>query len=329
MDEDVELVRAFLSEIKGGSAELAGDEVRSLDFLKARIDDPSGRISGNIEYSVNWIKSETEGDKSKVREGESLFQVMAVNGRGKTVDQETKVARKNGSILVLKNSGFVEKGENIAVLVSKSKKSDKSASSDEKKDTKNTKEEVSGAVYVLKNEKMPGILKIGYTEGDPRERAKKLSSSEYVPSRYKLSYYENFQNPEKEERRIHISLSEKRITPRKEFFRVSIDEAKEIINGKENYDNDGYVCVFNNSFIRDLILIDSTVKPPSKKAKIMSEQTGVPAPYKVAFSAPSKNHTKVELETKKELSLFKKYNKFYEMEVQKAKRTIEMNNKKY
>lgn len=87
-----------------------------------------------------------------------------------------------------------------------------------------------GFVYILTNEHMPGILKIGYTSRSPEERAHELYHKKTgVPGEFKVSYRYMCRNPHKVEKIIHRRLSRERINNNREYFRVDIGKAIELI----------------------------------------------------------------------------------------------------
>ena len=77
-----------------------------------------------------------------------------------------------------------------------------------------------GYIYALSNDDMPGLLKIGMTEGHPEERAKQLFTTG-VPSPFKVQRAVKVREPLKKEKKIHEILSEHRL-PGREFFRVEL-----------------------------------------------------------------------------------------------------------
>lgn len=85
-------------------------------------------------------------------------------------------------------------------------------------------------VYILSNPTQPGLLKIGYTKKLPEERAKQISSSTGVALPYKVEWAYQCFNGEMVEREVHHKLKSKRINNNKEFFQVSLEEAKKAIN---------------------------------------------------------------------------------------------------
>jgi len=86
------------------------------------------------------------------------------------------------------------------------------------------------SVYVLENPSMPGILKIGYTKGDPNDRADKLSKATGVPTPYKVVFSYNCFNGERIERATHKHFQKQRINNDREFFNTSVEEAQKVIN---------------------------------------------------------------------------------------------------
>ncbi len=85
-------------------------------------------------------------------------------------------------------------------------------------------------VYVLSNPTQPGLLKIGYTKKPPEERAKQISSATGVALPYKVEWAYQCFNGEMVEREVHHKLKAQRVNNSKEFFQISLEEAKETIN---------------------------------------------------------------------------------------------------
>ena len=84
-------------------------------------------------------------------------------------------------------------------------------------------------VYVLSNPTMPGYLKIGFTDQTPEIRAEQLSRSTGVPLPFKVEWAFHCYNAEQLEKEVHRYLDGQRIAGNREFFDLSIDEAKEIV----------------------------------------------------------------------------------------------------
>ncbi|MBY5775969.1 GIY-YIG nuclease family protein [Rhizobium leguminosarum] len=88
-------------------------------------------------------------------------------------------------------------------------------------------ERVSGHVYILSNKSMAGLLKIGFTNGDPAKRAVELSGVTGVPTPFRVEWSMPVLGSARAiEQRIHAVLSKQKHG--KEFFRVTIGEAQSI-----------------------------------------------------------------------------------------------------
>lgn len=85
-------------------------------------------------------------------------------------------------------------------------------------------------VYILSNPTTPGLLKIGYTKNLPEERAKQISAATGVALPYKVEWAYKCFNGETVEREVHHKLKAQRVNNNKEFFQISLEEAKKIIN---------------------------------------------------------------------------------------------------
>lgn len=84
-------------------------------------------------------------------------------------------------------------------------------------------------VYVLSNPSMPGQLKIGFTDFTPERRAKQLSNSTGVPTPFQVEWAFHCFNGEQLEGEVHRYLEASRIMGNREFFDVTLNEAKEVI----------------------------------------------------------------------------------------------------
>lgn len=82
---------------------------------------------------------------------------------------------------------------------------------------------MAGWVYILSNEYMPGIYKIGMTTTSPEARAKELSSATGVPSPFKIAASFHCDNPALSERLIHEDLQDVRVSDSREFFQEDLE----------------------------------------------------------------------------------------------------------
>ena len=87
---------------------------------------------------------------------------------------------------------------------------------------------IDGYIYCFSNPSMPGILKVGMTERTPDLRLKEANASDTwrPPTPYKIEFAKKVSNPSQKEKTLHILLEQytERIHPRREFFRVSLEE---------------------------------------------------------------------------------------------------------
>ena len=84
-------------------------------------------------------------------------------------------------------------------------------------------------VYVLSNPTTPGLLKIGYTTQTPDERAKQISNATGVALPYKVEWAFKCFDGEQLEGEVHKKLKAFRVNNQREFFQISLSEAKEAI----------------------------------------------------------------------------------------------------
>ncbi len=80
-------------------------------------------------------------------------------------------------------------------------------------------------VYVLTNEAMPGLVKIGITAADdPIDRANQLYSTG-VPLPFDVEFAARVGDASAVERALHNAFRHNRVNPRREFFRIDPDQA--------------------------------------------------------------------------------------------------------
>jgi ribosomal protein S27AE len=112
-----------------------------------------------------------------------------------------------------------------------------------------------GFIYLLSNEFMPDLLKIGYCTRTVEERVKELNSQTGVPNPFTVEAYFGSNKPEEDEKNIHKELENYRIQ-KKEFFKISSTEAIENI-----------ARMLDSKPIYVLSLIEHTAKEPIKNSE--------------------------------------------------------------
>ncbi len=88
-----------------------------------------------------------------------------------------------------------------------------------------------GFIYVLENDAIPGLVKIGSTEKHPEERAKELTSTG-VPTPFTIAYHRHVSDCKLLERLVHQALESQglRQSANREFFTISPQEAADLID---------------------------------------------------------------------------------------------------
>jgi hypothetical protein len=102
-------------------------------------------------------------------------------------------------------------------------------------------------IYVLVNEVMPGLVKIGRTTDSVESRVAQLSSHSGVPLPFECYFAAEVKDAARIEKTLHQLFSEQRVNPKREFFRidpekivlaVGIGELKEILPGTPDIDKE-------------------------------------------------------------------------------------------
>ncbi|AHJ14177.1 GIY-YIG nuclease family protein [Sulfurospirillum multivorans] len=82
----------------------------------------------------------------------------------------------------------------------------------------------SGYVYILINQSMPGLIKVGKTKRDSRSRARELYSTG-IPTPFQVAFEIFCDDYELVEKKIHEKLADFRVNNNREFFKFPIDKA--------------------------------------------------------------------------------------------------------
>jgi len=84
-------------------------------------------------------------------------------------------------------------------------------------------------VYILTNDTMPGLVKIGYTKNDPGVRAKQINAATGVALDFNVEWAYSCFNGIELEQEVHKYLDSFRVNKNREFFRMTVEEAKSVI----------------------------------------------------------------------------------------------------
>lgn len=79
-------------------------------------------------------------------------------------------------------------------------------------------------IYILTNEAIPGLVKIGFTQ-NLEQRMRELSTASGVPLPFECHYAAEVPDHVRIENLMHQLFSEHRINPRREFFRIPPEKA--------------------------------------------------------------------------------------------------------
>jgi hypothetical protein len=89
-----------------------------------------------------------------------------------------------------------------------------------------------GYIYCFSNSSLYGLLKIGRTSRTPEARLSDANTDTWVALPFKIEFAKKVNNAFNAEKEIHAKLAEYRIKG-KEFFRVSVEYAREIFDAIE------------------------------------------------------------------------------------------------
>lgn len=86
-------------------------------------------------------------------------------------------------------------------------------------------------IYILTNNTMPGLVKIGFTKNKPSDRVKQINSATGVAQDFTVEYQYPCFNAHDLESEIHTYLDNNgfRINKKKEFFNISVSEAISVV----------------------------------------------------------------------------------------------------
>lgn len=84
-----------------------------------------------------------------------------------------------------------------------------------------------GYIYIASNKGMPGLVKIGMTSKNPRDRLKELYTTG-VPYPFHLLYEQRVKDPRHAEKLLHHKLASCRMSRQREFFQIEANNAIKI-----------------------------------------------------------------------------------------------------
>jgi len=87
----------------------------------------------------------------------------------------------------------------------------------------------SGFIYVLRNDLMPGLVKIGQTTRSAEHCASEISGGTGVPDEFVVAFQIEVTDCELVEQLVHEKLSAFRVNEKREFFKLSVEDAIEAV----------------------------------------------------------------------------------------------------
>ena len=86
-----------------------------------------------------------------------------------------------------------------------------------------------GSVYVLSNQSMPSIVKIGVTQDSVATRCKRISSPTGVPTPFEVEYECTVNDCYKVEKALQAAFAPYRVSDNREFFKITTAQATAIL----------------------------------------------------------------------------------------------------
>jgi T5orf172 domain-containing protein len=195
-----------------------------------------------------------------------------------------------------------------------------------------------GWVYVITNEAMPGLVKVGYSTRDPHDRAQELNHTG-SPKPFRVSHDVLVLEPQKVEQAVHKELEH--LSHGKEWFKTSVERASNairevaheldavlmdeqvssVLQEKIRNFRRGWVYIIYNESMPDLVKIGYSTKDPNFRA-LELDHTGSPTPYIVVYDILVVDAYEVEQAVHRELEE-KRYGKeWFKTSIGRAVQTI-------
>lgn len=132
-----------------------------------------------------------------------------------------------------------------------------------------------GIVYVLSNEAMPGLIKIGLTKRDELEVRLNELYSTGVPLPFTCEYACRVKDCKAVENALHTAFTKDRVNPAREFFRTSVEYVKPILELLKVEDITNAVEQDMNTSINSTE-IDALNNYKKRRPQLNFEEMGIP-----------------------------------------------------
>lgn len=142
-----------------------------------------------------------------------------------------------------------------------------------------------GIVYVLSNEAMPGLVKIGYTTQPMEARLRDLYSTG-VPLPFKCEYACHTRNIEELEQALHTAFAPDRVNPRREFFNIDINRVIPILEYCDcEQDSEAVTAAIQAALDSDVTEQDeaATRQFRKRRARFDFQEMGIPVGAEITY----------------------------------------------
>lgn len=145
-------------------------------------------------------------------------------------------------------------------------------------------------VYVLVNEAMPDLVKIGLTTGSLEERIKHLNSATGVPLPFECIYAAEVDDASRVEKILHTLFSENRINPKREFFRLAHERVRLALSLGNFKEVTPKTDVFESAEESEAV-----AKATARRSRINLESLGIQVGDELVFSRDENRKAIVEV----------------------------------
>ena len=131
-----------------------------------------------------------------------------------------------------------------------------------------------GIVYLLTNEAMPGLVKIGKTTGDdPQVRMDQLYNTS-VPVPFECALAVRVEDPSELEKALHTAFGPNRVNPKREFFKINIEQAAVLLRVVGKEDVTPSVNEANNAISKEELSTSETLR--KRRPNLNFREMGIP-----------------------------------------------------
>lgn len=140
-------------------------------------------------------------------------------------------------------------------------------------------------VYVLTNEAMEGMVKIGRTTTSVEQRIRELDNTS-IPLPFQCFYAAEVGNSSLVEGKLHRIFSDKRIRSNREFFRVDANQVREAIQLAELKDVTPKVDIVIDA--SDVQALQRAIATEERRSRLRFTELGIPANAVLTFAKDPK-----------------------------------------